>query len=104
MKIFPILLFGGLLIARLHALESAELAAVTKQFANPSGDEQYKARAELNRLVAQATLPGKGDPAAVTQLLVAAIQSSSRSSDQPSSTSTRHDSVVGGGSASDSAR
>lgn len=75
MKFLPILLFGGLCVVRLQALESAELAAVAKRFADPSGDEQYKARAELNRLVAQATLPGKGDPAAVTKLLVAAIQS-----------------------------
>jgi HEAT repeat protein len=75
MKILPILLCGGLCAVRLHALESAELAAVTKKFANPSGDEQYKARAELNRLVAQSTLPGKGDPAAVSRLLLTAIQS-----------------------------
>ncbi len=75
MKFLPILLFGGLCVVRLHALESGELAAVAKRFADPSGDEQYKARAELNRLVAQSTLPGKGDPAAVTELLVAAIQS-----------------------------
>lgn len=75
MKFLPIFLFGGLCVVRLHALESAELAAVAKRFASPSGDEQYQARAELNRLVAQSTLPGKGDPAAVTKLLVAAIQS-----------------------------
>ncbi len=75
MSFLPILLFGGLCVVRLHALESGELSAVAKRFASPSGDDQYKARAELNRLVAQSTLPGTGDAAAVTRLLVAAIQS-----------------------------
>ena len=75
MKFLPIFLIGGLSVVRLHALESAEVAAVAKRFDNPVTDEQYQARMELNRLVAQATLPGKGDPAAVTKVLVAVLQS-----------------------------
>lgn len=75
MKFLPIFLIGGLCVARLHALESAEVAAVAKRFDNPVPDEQYQARMELNRLVAQATLPGKGDPATVTKVLVGVLQS-----------------------------
>lgn len=79
MKLFQTLFIGGVFITRLHALDSAELAAVAKRFDNPSGEQQYQARMELNRLVAQATLPGKGDPAAVTKLLVAALQAADTS-------------------------
>lgn len=75
MKFLRSILIGGVLLTRLHALESAEITAVAKRFDAPTGDEQYQARIELNRLVAQATLPGKGDCAAVTQILVAAMQS-----------------------------
>lgn len=79
MKLFQSLFIGGVFITRLHALDSAELTAVAKRFDNPSGEQQYQARMELNRLVAQATLPGKGDPAAVTKLLVAALQAADTS-------------------------
>lgn len=79
MKLFQTLFISGVFITRLHALDSAELAAVAKRFDNPSGEQQYQARMELNRLVAQATLPGKGDPAAVTNLLVAALQAADTS-------------------------
>ena len=75
MKFLPVIIIGGLCVVRLHALESAEIAAVAKRFDNPVTAEQYQARMELNRLVAQATLPGKGDPAAVTKVLVAVLQS-----------------------------
>lgn len=74
MKFFHAILLGGVFLTRLHALESAEIAAVAKRFDAPTGDEQYQARIELNRLVAQATIPGKGDCAAVTKLLIAALQ------------------------------
>jgi HEAT repeat protein len=75
MKLIPIFLIGGLSVARLLAFDNAEVAAVAKRFDNPVTDEQYQARMELNRLVAQATQPGKGDPAAVTKVLVAVLQS-----------------------------
>ena len=75
MKFLPIFIFGALSAVRLYALESSEITAVAKQFNNPNPNEQFLARMELNRLVAQATLPGKGDPAAVTKVLVAALQS-----------------------------
>lgn len=75
MKFLSFFLIGGLSVARLHALESTEVVAVAKRFDNPVADEQYQARMELNRLVAQATLPGKGDPAAVTKVLVSILQS-----------------------------
>lgn len=73
MKFLPIFLIGGLSVCRLLALETAEVAAVAKRFDNPVPDEQYQARMELNRLVAQATLPGKGDRAATTKVLVAVL-------------------------------
>lgn len=60
-------------LAQLHALETAEVAAVVKRFDSPSGDDQYAARMDLNRLVAEATVPGKGDAAAVTQVLLAVL-------------------------------
>ena len=74
MKLFHSILIGGVFITHLHALELAEVAAVAKGFDSPSGDAQYQARIELNRLVAQATLPDKGDPAAVTRILLATLQ------------------------------
>jgi len=74
MKFFNVILLGAVFLTRLHALELAEIADVAKRFDAPTGDEQYQARIELNRLVAQATLPGKGGCAAVTKLLIAALQ------------------------------
>lgn len=81
MKLSHSILLAGLLISQLHALETAEVAAVAKDFDDPSGDKQYKARIELNRLVAQATLPGQGDPAAVSKTLVAVLQSGDTSTE-----------------------
>jgi HEAT repeat protein len=75
MKFSPCLLIVTLCLARLHALESTEITALAKRFDNPVTDEQYQARMELNRIVAHATLPGKGDPVAVTKILVTALQS-----------------------------
>ena len=75
MKFLPVLVIGGLCVVRLHALESAEVAAVAKRFDNPVTGEQYQARMDLNRLVANATVPGKGDTSAVTKVLVSVIQS-----------------------------
>ena len=74
MKLFHSILIGGVFITHLHALERAEVAAVARGFDSPSGDAQYQARIELNRLVAQATLPDKGDPTAVTRVLLATLQ------------------------------
>jgi HEAT repeat protein len=81
MKLFQSIVIASLLVARLHALEPAEVAAVAKGFDNPSGDEQFKARMELNRLVAQATLPGKGDPAAVSKILISVLESAETSTE-----------------------
>ncbi|MBC8126162.1 MAG: HEAT repeat domain-containing protein [Gloeobacteraceae cyanobacterium ES-bin-144] len=75
MKFFPSSLFFGLFTTSGFALESAEITALSAKFTSPSGDEQYKARIELAQFVDQATLPGKGDPAAVSKLLGSAIQS-----------------------------
>lgn len=74
MKLSHLLIAGCWSITRLHALESAEVAAAIKGFDNPSGDEQYKARMELNRLVAQASVPGKGDPATVARILISVLE------------------------------
>jgi len=74
MKLFSTILLAALLATPLHALDTAALAAVAKKFTADSGDEQYAARAELNRLVDNATAPGK-DAAAATKALVAAVES-----------------------------
>ncbi|MEI8037758.1 MAG: HEAT repeat domain-containing protein [Verrucomicrobiota bacterium] len=74
MKLFHSILIGGVFLTRLHALEIAEVAAVAKGFDSPSGDAQYQARIELNRLIAQATVPDKGDRTAVTRVLLATLQ------------------------------
>lgn len=74
MKLFSSILIAALLATPLHALDATALAAVAKKFTAESGDEQYAARAELNKLVDQATAPGK-DSAAATKTLVAAIKS-----------------------------
>lgn len=59
-----------LALSRVQALDTAAIAAVAKGFNSPSGDDQYAARMELNRLVAEATAPGKGDAATVTKTLL----------------------------------
>lgn len=79
MKFLQTTFIAGLCLARLHALESAAVIAVAKQFDSPSGDEQYQARVALNRLVAEATLPGQGNPAAVTATLLAVLDSADSS-------------------------
>ncbi len=79
MKFLRFLLVGGVFFSRLHALEAIDLAAVAKRFDSPIGEDQYQARSELNRLVAQATAPGQGDCAAVTRVLVAALGSADTS-------------------------
>ena len=79
MKFLQTTLIAGLCLARLHALEPAAVSAVAKQFDLPSGDEQYQARVELNRLVDEATLPGQGNPAAVTTTLLAVLDSADSS-------------------------
>lgn len=67
------LVLTSLALTQLQALETADVAAVAKRFDSPSGDDQYAARMDLNRLVAEATAPGKGDAAAVTQVLLAVL-------------------------------
>lgn len=62
------------LVAPSFALETAAVSAVTAKFESPSHDEQYQARIELNRLIDEATIPGKGDAAAVTRTLCAVLQ------------------------------
>lgn len=64
------LVLTSLALTRLQALETADVAAVAKRFDSPSGDDQYAARMDLNRLVAEATAPGKGDATAVTKVLL----------------------------------
>jgi HEAT repeat protein len=75
MKFFQSALVAGMILPRVFALEASEISAVSAKFNAPTGDEQYQARIDLNRLVDQATIPGKGDPAAVTKILVQAVQS-----------------------------
>lgn len=74
MKLFQSILVSGVLTTRIFALEAAEITALSAKFSAAKGDEQYQARIELDRLVDQATQPGKGDPAAVSRILVEAIQ------------------------------
>lgn len=61
------------------ALEMAAVSAVAAKFQSPSYDEQYQARIELNRLIDEATIPGKGDAAAVTKTLCAVLQDAATS-------------------------
>jgi len=74
-KIFPALLLAAGLAAPAFALDSAALSAVAAKFTNPSGEAQYAARIELNGLIDKATAPETGDSAAVSKLIVLAIQS-----------------------------
>ena len=74
MKVFPSLLTFLCLGTRLLALDVAQLGTVTAKFSDPSGDAQYAARIELNRMIDTATAPGIADRAnairAVEELLV----------------------------------
>ena len=74
MKIFNLLL-GASLIAQLHALDSGQLAAVSQKFTQDSGDAQYAARMELNKLIDEATAPGQTQTAEVNKLLLEALAS-----------------------------
>ncbi|MFC7339143.1 HEAT repeat domain-containing protein [Haloferula chungangensis] len=67
---FHHLFLGASLIAQLQALDSGQLAAVSQKFAQESGDAQYEARMELNKLVDEATAPGNKDTAEVNKLLI----------------------------------
>ena len=69
MKIFPSLLTLLCLGTRLIALDAAQLGTVTAKFSDPSGDAQYAARIELNRLIDDATAPGKNDAATAIRAL-----------------------------------
>ncbi|MEP4078110.1 HEAT repeat domain-containing protein [Haloferula sp.] len=69
------LILGASLIAQLHGLDSGQLAEVSKKFALESGDDQYAARMELNKLVDEATAPGKNQIAEVNKLLIEALGS-----------------------------
>ena len=74
MKFSRPLFIMAALVAPSFALETAAVSAVTAKFESPSHDEQYQARIELNRLIDEATIPGKGDAAAVTRTLCAVLQ------------------------------
>jgi HEAT repeat protein len=74
MNRISLLITLAFLATRVLALDSAELDAVAQKFAGATPDDQYLARVELNRVLDTATAPGKGDPAAVTQLVVAALE------------------------------
>lgn len=75
MKPLLILLLASALTTPLHAIDADQLAAVSKKFSDKSGDVQYQARLELNRLVDEATAPGKNQQAEVNRLLIAALAS-----------------------------
>jgi HEAT repeat protein len=70
----PLLIIAAVMAAQVHALEPAAVTAVAAKFNDPSPDAQHNARIELNRLLDDATAPGKEDPAAVTKTLCAVIQ------------------------------
>ncbi len=70
----PILIVASLALPS-FALDSAALSDVAAKFKNPSTDEQYAARIELDRLIDKATAPSTGITAAVSDLVVSAIQS-----------------------------
>jgi HEAT repeat protein len=63
-----------ILAVQARALETAAVTAVASKFGNPSPEEQYNARVELNRLIDDATAPGKNEHAAVTRALCAVLQ------------------------------
>ena len=64
MKLFPLTFAIFCLCSRLLALDEPGLAAVAAKFADPSGDVQYAARIELNKMIDSATAPGVNDRAA----------------------------------------
>jgi HEAT repeat protein len=64
MKLPPSLLCLLGLACPLFALDSAGLATVAAKFSDPSGDAQYAARSELNRMINTATAPAMADRAA----------------------------------------
>jgi len=64
MKILPSLLTFLALASPLLALDAAGLATVAARFSDPSGDAQYAARSELNRMIDTATAPDSADSAA----------------------------------------
>jgi len=70
MKIFPSLLTLLCLSTRLLALDAAQVSTVTAKFSDPSGDVQYAARIELDKLIDAATAPGKNDSATSIRTLV----------------------------------
>lgn len=73
MKFFPSLLTFLCLGSRLLALDAAELATVAAKFSDPSGDVQYAARIELNRLIDAATAPGTADRATAIRVVEAVL-------------------------------
>lgn len=75
MKSLHLLLIATILSNQAHALDSNAILGVAAQFENSTPDQQYKAKLELNKLIDDATIPGKGDPAEVTKTLVSALQS-----------------------------
>ncbi|MCU0749283.1 MAG: HEAT repeat domain-containing protein [Akkermansiaceae bacterium] len=70
MKILPSLYIFLGLASSLFALDAAGLAGVAAKFSDPSGDAQYAARAELNRMIDQATAPGVAESAAAIAAVV----------------------------------
>jgi len=74
MKFLLPLFIAAALAAPSLALETAAVTAVAARFESPSHDEQYQAQIELNRLIDNATIPGKGDATAVTKTLCAVLQ------------------------------
>lgn len=77
MKSLHLLLIATILSIQAHALESSAILGVAAQFENSTPDQQYKAGLELYKLIDDATVPGKCDPAEVTKTLVSALQSKS---------------------------
>jgi HEAT repeat protein len=73
MKFFPSLLTFLCLASPLLALDSAALDSVAAKFSDPSGDAQYAARIELNRLIDTATAPGIADRAAAIRAVEAVL-------------------------------
>jgi HEAT repeat protein len=60
MKFFSSLLTFLCLAPHLLALDAAQLSGIAAKFSDPSGDAQYAARIELDRLIDTATAPGAG--------------------------------------------
>ncbi len=67
MKFLPSFLTFVCLSTRLLALDAAELSAVVAKFSEPSGDAQYAARAEFNRILDTATAPGGSENETTTR-------------------------------------